>query len=282
MKRWSLVAFCLLLQCSGQADELWPGLRYDASIPTVEAVLGADVGERIVSHREMLTYFRALAAAAPQRMRLVEFGESWEGRSLIYAIVASREHMDRLDTLRERIQAMADPTAGTPDERAEWAGELPATVWLAYSVHGNEISGVNAAMITAYHLLAAQGDPVVGKILDRSIVFIEPAQNPDGRDRFVRHFRASLGLQADAKLDKGVNAAYFAGAEELLVSGYLWEENRRQLAYKPFTIVQTHGRGLVIAFTADPNFRAYVDGLNVLFMNAVFRGPAHARPIVPR
>ena len=28
---------------------------------------------------------------------------------------------------------------------------------------------------------------------------------------------------------------------------------------------------------ADPNFRGMADGLNILFLNAVFRGPAHAR-----
>jgi hypothetical protein len=32
----------------------------------------------------------------------------------------------------------------------------------------------------------------------------------------------------------------------------------------------------VIGFTSDPNFRAYLDGLNVLFMNAVFRGASHS------
>ena len=31
----------------------------------------------------------------------------------------------------------------------------------------------------------------------------------------------------------------------------------------------------------DPNFRAYMEGLNVMFLNAVFRGPARARPAVP-
>jgi hypothetical protein len=80
------------------------------------------------------------------------------------------------------------------------------------------------------------------------------------------------------KIDKGVNAAVFLGPAENLASGYLWEENRRQLAFKPFVIVQTQGRGVVVGFTADPNFRAYMDGLNVLFLNAVFRGAAHARP----
>ena len=79
--------------------------------------------------------------------------------------------------------------------------------------------------------------------------------------------------------DKGANVARFRGADDLLASGYIWEENRRQLAYKPFVVAQDHGRGYVIGFTQDPNVRAYLDGLNVIFMNAIFRGSAHARPV---
>jgi hypothetical protein len=81
------------------------------------------------------------------------------------------------------------------------------------------------------------------------------------------------------KMDKGVNVAAFAPADEILASGYLWDENRRQLAYKPLVIVEPHGHGQVVAFTADPNYRGYLDGMNLLFLNAVFRGPAHVQPI---
>jgi len=83
-------------------------------------------------------------------------------------------------------------------------------------------------------------------------------------------------------LDDGQNPAVFLGPDELVASGYLWEENRLQLAFKPLTMVQPHGRGLVIGFAADPNYRAYLDGLNTIFLNAVFRGPARARPAVLR
>jgi hypothetical protein len=79
------------------------------------------------------------------------------------------------------------------------------------------------------------------------------------------------------KLDKGVNAAYFLGADKLLASGYMWEENRKQLAYKPLVMIERQGSGHVIGFAFDPNFRAYLDGMNVLFLNAVFRAPAHSR-----
>ena len=71
----------------------------------------------------------------------------------------------------------------------------------------------------------------------------------------------------------------FGQAEDLLASGYIWEQNRKQLAFKPFVVVQPAGRGYVIGFTQDPNVRAYLDGLNVIFMNAILRGSAHARPV---
>ena len=83
-------------------------------------------------------------------------------------------------------------------------------------------------------------------------------------------------------LDDGRNPAVMPSADELLASGYVWEDNRKQMAFKPLTMVQSHGRGLVVGFVADPNFRAYVDGLNTMFLNAVFRGPARARPQVLR
>ena len=74
----------------------------------------------------------------------------------------------------------------------------------------------------------------------------------------------------------GIIEAHF---DTLLASGYLWEENRRQFAYKPFAIVQESGRGYVVAFTQTPTLRAYLDGLNVILANSIFRGAAHARPM---
>ncbi|MEX0914845.1 MAG: hypothetical protein WDZ60_03040, partial [Wenzhouxiangellaceae bacterium] len=68
----------------------------------------------------------------------------------------------------------------------------------------------------------------------------------------------------------------FAAADELLASGHMWEENRRQLAFKPFVVSQSRGRGLVIGFTEDPAVRAYLDGLNMLLVNAVLRAPSYS------
>ncbi|NKI33827.1 peptidase [Wenzhouxiangella sp. XN79A] len=75
--------------------------------------------------------------------------------------------------------------------------------------------------------------------------------------------------------DRGRNVVRFAGPDRLRAAGYLWDENRRQLAYKPFVVDQPLGRGRIVAFTEDPSVRAYLDGLNLLVLNAVLRAPSY-------
>ncbi|REJ86278.1 MAG: peptidase M14 [Acidobacteria bacterium] len=178
-------------------DWFWPGSTYDPAIPTFERVLGYRPAERIASHAELMAMFRALAEAAPERMRLFEYAESWQGRELVYAVIGSPANVARLDAIRAGMQALADPRATEPARAEELISELPTVVWLAYGVHGNEISSPDAAMLTAYHLLAAQDDPVVEEILAHAVVVVDPTQNPDGRDRFVANFRSSEGIEPD-------------------------------------------------------------------------------------
>jgi hypothetical protein len=77
---------------------------------------------------------------------------------------------------------------------------------------------------------------------------------------------------------EGVNVARFAGPNELLVSGQLWEQNRARLAFKPAVMVNDLGSGQLIAFTQDPTVRGYLEGLKPLLINAVFLGPARSSP----
>ncbi len=72
----------------------------------------------------------------------------------------------------------------------------------------------------------------------------------------------------------GTNVFRFADADSLLQSGYLWEENRLQLAFKPFVMAERSGDGVVIGFTQSPTTRGYLNGLNLLVANAVVLGPA--------
>lgn len=77
------------------------------------------------------------------------------------------------------------------------------------------------------------------------------------------------------KLDKGRNVGTYAAKDQLVLSGLVWDEAKEPLARKAFLIEQPTGRGHVIAFAEDPNFRAYAEATELLFLNAVLLGPAY-------
>jgi len=178
--------------------EFWPASTYDPRIPTFRQVLGYEPGERITSHTGLLKYMEALAAATRQ-VKIFEYAKSWEGRSLIYAAVGSEANIKRLDEIRAGMQKLADPRRTSDSEARKLITSLPAVIWLAYGVHGNELSSPEAALLTAYHLLASRKNQMVDDILAQVLVLIVPTQNPDGRDRFVHHFEQSEGLEPDAQ-----------------------------------------------------------------------------------
>jgi hypothetical protein len=198
-----VILLCLSFAAStslGQAQSdpgYWPGAKYNPAIPTVKQVLGYEPGERITSTTGLTTYLEALAKASP-RIRLFSYGQTWEGRTLRYAVVGSEDKMRRLDEIKAQWQKFADPKITKPADAKRLEASLPAIVWLGYGVHGNEISSSDAALITAYHLIASQGDAVVDKILKNDLVLLDPSQNPDGRDRFVHFFEQNVGLEPNA------------------------------------------------------------------------------------
>ena len=168
-----------------------PGLQADESIPTSEQALRYKWADDISSHYQVETYLRKLAEAAPERTKLVKYGESYEGRSLNYLVISSADNIARLDKIRLNNLKLANtPDDGQVDSIVEAS---PAIIWLAYAVHGNEISPSDAALLTAYHLLADQREETK-LMLEKLVVVIDPLQNPDGRDRFVNVFRESRGL----------------------------------------------------------------------------------------
>lgn len=66
----------------------------------------------------------------------------------------------------------------------------------------------------------------------------------------------------------------FAPKHRLVASGIIWDESQTQLPGKPYLMHQPLGRGHVVAFTDDPNNRAFAEATQLLFINAVLLGPA--------
>jgi hypothetical protein len=66
----------------------------------------------------------------------------------------------------------------------------------------------------------------------------------------------------------GTNVAWFTASPK--VSGYASPANVQHLAERPFLIDEPRGRGHVVLYVEDPNFRLFWYGLNRLFLNSVF------------
>ena len=107
--RGAVVALCLATPAGAQ--ELWPGATYDPAIPTPKTVLGHDFGEEISSPEEIVIYLKALAAAAPDRTRLVEYARTWENRPLHVLAIASPARIAAVRSLRSfSTNTSAPPT----------------------------------------------------------------------------------------------------------------------------------------------------------------------------
>jgi len=162
--------------------------EYDEAIPTPDDVLGYRIGERHSRPDEIVRYFESVAEAS-DRVLLEVHGSTFEGRPLVHAIVTSAANHARLEEIREaNLRLYADPGA-VSQSRLE---TMPAIVYLAYSVHGNEASGSEASLLALYHLAAGRG-VAIDPVLDSLVVIIDPMLNPDGRSRFVDWVNGNRG-----------------------------------------------------------------------------------------
>lgn len=197
MRILALAAFFAASLAAQQKFEFWPGAQYDPAVPTFKKVLGYEPAEKLASPADTVRFLEALAAAQPNRMKVTKYGESWEKRPLVYAVISSEANIRRLSEIQAAMKRLADPRVTSEAEARKLIATLPAVIMLAYSVHGNEVSCTDAALMTAYHLLAARNDKMAADILQNTIVMIDPLQNPDGRNRFVHNYTVAAGLEPD-------------------------------------------------------------------------------------
>lgn len=222
-----LVAICLTLLLPSVQAKVSAGIfgsyAYESEAPTVQDVLGYQLGEKITWSADARTYFEALQAYSPDRVKIVDYGTSWEGRTLFYAVISSVENMAQLAEIQSNNLLIADPRQLTLRQASALIEKQPGITWLSYSVHGNEISSTDAAMATAYHLVASVNDPVAAKALSDSVVILVPVQNPDGRDRFVHHFEMARGILPDANMASAEHDEPWPGGR---TNHYLFDLNR--------------------------------------------------------
>ena len=149
---------------------------FDESIPSPEEFLGYAIGDYHTRHDLVVAYMYTLAELSDKASVSV-YGKTHENRKLLLLQIGSPSNLENLESIKKRHLEVVDPNTNVTDFNG-----LPIFINLAYGVHGNEPSSTEAAMLTAYTLVASQSE-TVKSYLDEVIVFLDPTINPDGRDR---------------------------------------------------------------------------------------------------
>ncbi len=160
-------------------------VAFDPNIPTPEQVLGYQVGDWHVRHDQLVRYMEILAQTS-DRINYEVIGRTHQQRPLVMLTITAPDKLNNIEQLRKahlaRLTTKKPPSA-----------TAPAVVWMGYSVHGNESSGSNAALLVAYYLAAAQGDEI-NRLLNNTVILLDPSLNPDGLARFANWANSNRGM----------------------------------------------------------------------------------------
>jgi hypothetical protein len=163
-------------------EELFPGATFDTTIPTQAQVTGVEPGQRPLRPEEIIEYFETLSEVSP-RARLLEYGRSHEGRPLVILAVSDEATINDLEGFKGRHAELLDPRGKKLPAVEDLTG-TKAVAWMAYGIHGDELSSTDAAAALAYLLVAGQDEATV-KLREKLLVLIDPCENPDGRARYL-------------------------------------------------------------------------------------------------
>ncbi len=171
----TVLIYSALFSQSYKSFFLPENLELSKELPFPGEVQGHIFGKWHFSHYQLINYLHELSEKS-EKVTMWKYGETHENRPLYLLAITSPENQKKLETLRSRhLHHVQNKLAQNPKED-------PVFIWLGYSVHGNEASPGNASMITAYHLAAAKNKEVK-RILNHSVILIDPCLNPDGFTR---------------------------------------------------------------------------------------------------
>jgi hypothetical protein len=268
-----LIAFTLLIAFNGlNAQDLKyflpDSVSYDPAIPKPKDIIYHEVGEWHVTHDRLVNYMKAIAAAAPDRVKLETMGLSYESRPQVLLVITSKKNQANLEQIRQQHVALTDPSRSASLD----INNMPIVVYIGHSIHGNESSGANASLLTAYYLAAAQGKQI-DELLDNTVILFDPSFNPDGLQRFSTwaNQHKSKNLVSDP-FDREFNEVWPGGRfnhywfdlnRDWLPAVHVESQNRLQWfhKWKPNILTDHHEQGSNATFFFQPGVPSRVNPL---------------------
>jgi hypothetical protein len=161
------------------------GMKYDSSIPTPESIIGHEVGEWHITHDKLVQYMYALADAS-DRITIEDRGKTFEDRPLLLLTITSPKNHGNIKAIQSAHIRATETNDANLDNR-------PIVVYQGFSIHGNEPSGSNAALLVAYYLAAGQSAEIES-LLSNTVILFDPSFNPDGLQRFAYWANTNRGM----------------------------------------------------------------------------------------
>lgn len=155
-----------------------PKTNYNSKITTPEEHLGFQIGEWHVSHDQVVSYMKLLDAQS-DRVEYHEYARTHEKRPLFTLYISDESNIKNKNVIKKNHFDLANKDIAQKID----ISNLPLILYQGYSIHGNEASGVNAAMLVAYHLVAGESEEIK-KLLKECFIIFDPCYNPDGVTRF--------------------------------------------------------------------------------------------------
>ncbi len=165
--------------------------NYSDDIDKPDYFLDFGYGERVANPKQITDAINAWSLQS-DKIKVVEYAKSHEGRPLMAVFISSSDNINKLSEIQSNISLLTDARNLNDRKAMEIIDNLPAIAWMAYSIHGNETSGADAALGIIYHLIASNDSEVLD-MLSNMVVVIDPMMNPDGRDRFSKSLEQYRG-----------------------------------------------------------------------------------------
>jgi len=164
---------------------------YLPDIDEPSSFLDFNYGERVASPAQISSAIMVWSEQS-NRLKVVEYAKSHEGRPLYALFISAPENINNLEVIKSNITKLSDARNINDKEAKSIIQSMPALAWMAYSIHGNETSGADAALGIIYHLIASTDSDVI-EMLSEMIIVVDPMMNPDGRDRFAKSLEQYRG-----------------------------------------------------------------------------------------
>ncbi|MGH9834118.1 MAG: M14 family zinc carboxypeptidase [Blastocatellia bacterium] len=198
-----------------------------AGVPSPKDTLGYHIGtpKKLTRTAEIYKYYRELAAKSP-RVKVINIGQTDEGRECLIAIVANEETIKNIENYRGYLAQLADPRKVNDAQAQEIIAKAKPIYHLMAGLHSGETGPPEMLMEMTYRL-AVEDSPIINAIRENVIVTITPVAEPDGRDRYVDWYYRHKIDEKDEQDSMG-GPPYWGK--------YIFHDNNRDINYSQVTM----------------------------------------------